>query len=620
VKLAITFLCLFLVLAVLFPTAGFYDLYLLPWQSRLVFTDHPNLWHAMRDNPAAYLPFTQFSAFPYGPLFYYPTALWVFALDRLRVINIDAWADFGVATASMRYTALLKLPNLAVYLATGAVLRRTLPGSGGVDAMLLWLLNPAVILAAFVMGQNDGWSMLSVLLALLLLKRTLEGEPAARLGGWTLPAGPLAMVALGVGGAVKLHPLLFALPFALATGRSWRERAFLAMIPFAAFGALVAPFVHDPFFREHALFNPQGETLFHHRLGPLPLFYPAYSLAVVLPLVRCRRDATTLLAALVAVHLVIFGLSDWPPERAAWFIGALALPAAINCAGLAAYIMSTIQALLVAMGLGNGLAAGVFSLVSARFAQQAGLDAALDRLWDYDAIRTVCLILSATAWCVTLAALLRGGGLRPRPVPALLPLVMLALLPAYFGAAIAYGNGGISTPSLGAPIGTISGPAVIEQPFIAGGDSLSAIDLAVAPDGAGGRLSTTLVLDSGSPAGPVAIEHRPGGYTRFRLQPFSNSHGRLYRLRLDVPEGTSVGLVQTPAGGFVGEATINGRPAGATLDFRQHYDRDWGAIAQDARRAFAGEMGVVGMTVILLAAALFPMYRLARARAPVDGD
>lgn len=605
-KQALPFFCLFLVLATLFPAAGFYDLYLLPWQSRLVFTEHPNLWHAMRDNPAAYLPFTRFSAFPYGPLFYYPMALWVALMDGVRLIDIAAWADFGVATDSMRYTALLKLPNLAAYLAVGMVLRRALPGRGGHDAMLLWLLNPAVILEAFVMGQNDGWSILAVLVALLLLGRALEGDPHVRLGGRRLPAAPLALVVLGIGGAVKLHPLLFVAPFAITAGRSWRERTLLAALALATFGAVISPFVTDSFFREHALFNPQGETLLHHRLGNLPLFYPTYAAAALLPpLLRGRR---ALLTTLVAVHLLIFGLSSWPPERAAWFIGALALPAALSRPGLIVYVMSTIQVLLVAMGLGNGLGAGVFSLVSERLAQQPGLDAALDRLWDYDAIRTTGLGLGLGAWCLALGVLLRRHTLHPRPVPMLVPVAMISLLPTYFGAAIAYGSGGLTTPTLGPVTGAVSGPAIVEQPFIAGADSLSGLDVVVSPADGGDRLAAALVSDASPTADQAGVGRAPGGYTRIRFDRIADSHGQVYRLRLDLPPGVSVRLVPTALNGFVGEATVDGRPAPGTLDFRQHYDRDWGAIAGDAKRAFRAEAGTVAAVTMVLAAALLAMW------------
>ena len=122
------FALLFVVLSVLLPAGAFFDLYLLPWQTRLIFLEHPNFWHAMRDDPSAYLPVHAVLGGADGPLFYYPMGLWVFALDKAGLIDMRAWSDFGLATHSFRYTALLKVPNLVVYLGTGVVLMRMLPG------------------------------------------------------------------------------------------------------------------------------------------------------------------------------------------------------------------------------------------------------------------------------------------------------------------------------------------------------------------------------------------------------------------------------------------------------------------------------------------------------------
>ncbi len=614
-RLTLPFACLFLVLAALLPTAGFYDLYLLPWQSRLIFTEHPNLWRAMKDNGAAYLPFTNFSALPYGPLFYYPMGLWVFLLDRLRLIDIHAWSDFNLATGSMRYTALLKLPNLAAYLATGLVLRRTLPGRAGLDAMLLWLLNPAVILGAFVMGQNDGWSILAVLVALLFAARSFESRTAVEVLGRRIPSAPLAMAALGAGAAVKLHPLLFVVPFAFVLGRSWRGRIALAAVALAVFALLIAPFLGDSFFRDNALFSPQGENILRYRLGPLPVFYPAYVMAL-LPVLRRDRPLASLLATLVAVHLLVFALSDWPPERAAWFIGALAVPAVLSPIALVAYVLATAQALLVAMELGNGLGAGAFSLVSGRLAALPGMDAALDRTWDYHRIQTIGQWVAVAALAAVFVALLVER-IRPRPVPSVLPLAVLALLPAYVGGALLYGSGGVTAGPFGDTAGSSRGPAVVEQSFVAVWPDLSAID--VAATGWGTAAAAAALSAADGPASSLRSVSAGGTYRRLHFSPDEASGGRGYRLRIDVPAGAQVATVPVPPGGYVSAATVDGADAGVALDFRLHYDTGWGAIGADARHALREGAVTVAAMAAVLAASLVALAWLVREREPDRG-
>ncbi|MDP9236676.1 MAG: hypothetical protein M3P30_04620 [Chloroflexota bacterium] len=308
-RLAAPFVLLFVVLLAIIPTSGFYDLYLLPWQTRLIFLEHPDFWRALDGNPSVFLPGTMFSALPYGPLFYYPLGAWVWVMDLTRVIDMHAWSDFHLAEGSPRYAAALKFPNLVVYVAAGVVLLRCLPGEAGVSAMLLWLLNPAVILVSFVMGQNDAWSMLAVLAALLLATRWLRGEREVRLGGRALPADALAMVALGAGAAVKLHPLLLVVPFALAlapTGVAWLRLVAIAVVTFAV---LISPFLWDPLFRHHALFNPQAQDILRYKAGHLSLFYPAYGAAALIPLAMPERPYRALLASIVGVHLIVFALT-----------------------------------------------------------------------------------------------------------------------------------------------------------------------------------------------------------------------------------------------------------------------------------------------------------------------
>jgi hypothetical protein len=475
-RVAAPFALLFVVLVALFPTAGFYDLYLLPWQTRTIFLQDANFWHAMRNNPSSYLPFTHFSALPYGPLFYYPMALWVRTLDAVHAIDMRGWTDLGAAADSLRYTALLKVPNLAVYAAVAAVLLRVFPGRGGVDAMLLWLMNPAVILVSFVMGQNDGWSTLTVLAALLLAQRSLGARRDVVVGPVRVPAAVLAMCLLGAGGAIKIHPLLFVAPFALVLGRSWRERAGLAASAGATFLACIAPFVADPFFRDHALFNPQGQDLLRHKIGHLALFYPAY-LAALLPLTRRERPWLALLCSVAAIHLVIFALTDWPPERAAWFIGALVPAAVLHRAALAAYVLVTLQVLLHAMTLGGALGADAFSVLSPRLANGPGLNSAIDRVSDFDAVQTVALVVASTTWCVAVSALMFARENRTRPIPVALPAALLLWLLLWFAASLAYTSGGVTSAGWAGDRVMVDGPVDVQQVVLASSDGLSAIDV-----------------------------------------------------------------------------------------------------------------------------------------------
>ena len=195
-----------LLLGLLVPVSGHGDMYLSTYNSSLILTDHPNVYHAVADEPSGVLP-NGLSGAPYGPLFYYPTALWLQALDTAHLINVQGWQSdtFDSILRDLPVNFLLKLPYLAVYLLVAFVLTKTLRGRRGEIAAVLWLVNPAVILYGLLMGQNDGWAFLASAVGLALAMRALEGE-GLRIGGREVPLRLLAMIALAAGAAIKLTP------------------------------------------------------------------------------------------------------------------------------------------------------------------------------------------------------------------------------------------------------------------------------------------------------------------------------------------------------------------------------------------------------------------------------
>lgn len=612
-RLAAPFVVLFVLLLAITPTTGFYDLYLLPWQTRLIFLEHPDFWRALEGNGMVFLPGTGFSALPYGPLFYYPLGAWVWLMDATRVIDMHAWSNFNFAAGSPRYAAVLKFPNLAVYIAVGLVLLRCLPGEAGVSAMLLWLLNPAVIFVSFVMGQNDAWSMLTVLAALLLATRWLRGEREVRVFGRALPADMLAMVALGAGAAVKLHPLMLVVPFALAMAPTWGARLRLAAIAMVTFAVLIAPFVWDPLFRDHALFNPQGQDILRYKAGHLSLFYPAYAVTALIPLAMPERPYRALLASIGAVHLIVFALTGWPPERAAWFVGALVVPAVLYRAALMAYVLVTLQVLIHAMGLGTGFGAGVFDVLTPRLAGGAGLDAAVSRVVDFDRVEAATLIIAIVAWAIALAVLLLDSEMesRPRAVPVAVPFALLLVLPAYFAASLAYTSGGVTSEHVPGPTSSVLGPATVEQPLLLSAyDDLSGVDLRYDIGSAAAPLTAAVAFEDAALGEAQTVPMEAGDNARLRFATVSGSRGLRLRVELHVPAGARLRMVQPPSGSFAA-AIVNGGATKGIVDVQLHYDRNWGGVWRDVRHKLAGHIGVFIATALTLGVALGFAWRQA---------
>lgn len=586
----------FLTIVVTMVAAEFYDLFLLSWQSHLILVDDWNLWDAAERSGTYYLPFTTFSALPYGPLFYYPTAAWLFVLDALRVLDADGWTAVDALYGSTSAPALLKLPNLAVFLGTAWLLRSIAPRPAGSSLAMLWVMNPAVIVAAFVMGQNDGWTMLLVLAAFRLAQSSRGREDDLR------PA-IAAMAILGLGAAVKLQPALLFLPFALALDARWERRAVLLAVAGLAFLLPIVPFVSDPFFRHHALFNPQGQTLLDHRIGHLPLFWPMYGAAALWPLTG-RGPVRGLVPSLVAIHAVLFVLSDWPPERAAWFVGVSIVACAYDRAGIVAYAGATIAAFVVALRLDNGLAAGVFSSLSGQLAAQHGPGAAIDGWIGLGRLRDIVVLAAGAGWLVTLVPLARGGErLRALRVSDALLLVLALALPAYFAASIAYGGGGITMGSAGgAQREMVEGQ--IAQPLIVPHDGIGWIELHGT-----GLIRNASLEDANGRRYALRVEMRGRSGWRFHVLA-GPAKGRTFVLRFSIAGGELA--VEQPGGRA--PATVDGEAAPYVIAARYHFERDWGALASDAAENLARRWPAALAVSVMLAPAFFA---LARAR---DGD
>lgn len=576
----------FLTIVVTMVAAEFYDLYLLSWQSQLIFTDDWNLWDAAERSGTYYLPFTTFSALPYGPLFYYPMAAWMFVLDTVRVIDVDGWTQVDGLYGSVSAPALLKLPNLAVFLATAWLFRSIAPRAHGASLAMLWMLNPGVILAFFVMGQNDGWTMLLVLAAFRLAQLTAEGGARAERHAFA------AMAVLGLGAAVKLQPALLFVPFALALDTRWPWRAALLAVAGVVFLAPVAPFIGDPFFRHHALFNPQGQTLLDHRIGELPLFWPMYAAAALWPLTG-RGAARGLVPSLVAVHAILFVLSDWPPERAAWFAGVSIIACAYDRAGLVAYAGATVAALVVALPLGNGLGAGVFTSLSEQLAAQRGIGAAIDEWIALGTLHDGVVLAAGAGWLITLIALTRSGGAAPARVPDALLLALALALPAYFAVSIAYGGGGVSVGSASGSERQV-GDAQVAQPFLSAHERLASIELA-----GSGVLSDATLEDARGQRHALEAETTSAGW-RLRLADGGAAEGRAFVLRFDL-RGGRVLVAQT---GDRPPATIDGVAVPYVLAARYHFSRDWSALAGDA----AANLARRWLAVLAVSAMLAPAF------------
>jgi len=191
--------------------------------------------------------------FTYPPLTYFTLGFFGFLLKPLSDPLLSRWLMNNLSQAYQhpllfRYLFLFKLPYLffdfGVAFLLMALFRKE---SEKKAAFLLWLFNPLAFYTTFMIGQFDILPVFWVVLSLyLLLKKKTE---------W-------AAVALGIGGAFKMFPLLFLPLLILAFGRTVGEKLRLALFGFLPYLLTVAPFLSSAAFRRVALVSAQSQKMF----------------------------------------------------------------------------------------------------------------------------------------------------------------------------------------------------------------------------------------------------------------------------------------------------------------------------------------------------------------------
>lgn len=573
------FLALPLVLAFLVPISAHSDIYVNTVNSSFILTDHPNFYHAIADEPSAVLSYG-ISGGPYGPLFYYPTALYLGALDAVHLIDVQSWhhaASFPLLT-DLPTTFLFKLPYLAIYGLVALALTKTLRNRRGETAAMLWLVNPAIILYALLMGQNDGWAFLASVVALALAMRALEGR-APQIAGREVPADILAMVALAAGAAVKLSPILLVIPFALLLGRDLRDKALLAGVGFCVFGALLLPFLWTPYFWQQGLFATQPGKATPTSIASLAVLYAAFVAFLLLRWPRETRKPSDAVFIFVAVHALIYFMPGWNPERSILLIGALCVAVPTGRVFLIPYLAVTAYAIALTLGHGSDLGTGLFLPLTDRVLNIPPLDGTIPP----KPLQTILLWLGGLAWGASLVQFWRTRAQPPpfySPPPLLAP-ALLGSLAVYLVVCFSFLPRGVdASPYPTAGTTAIAAGQTFSFSFFARQRDLRAITFNVLSDETPAAISVT--DGAGTVLAPQrTFDIRPGA-NRVVLGEVAEAQANSYRVSLTPEQPLTIAMANVPQATQLAWADLNGVPIPGTAAFSVHYQTTWGELLGDS--------------------------------------
>jgi hypothetical protein len=602
------------VIALLLPATGHGDFFISNFNSTLIFTDHPNFYRALADEPSAVFP-TGLSGGPYGPLFYYPTAFWLRLLDLLHLVNIEAWQGTDdPALQSPGALLALKLPYLAVYALVAVVLAKMFRDADGSHAAWLWLANPAVIVFTLMMGQNDGWTALASVSALYFGLRAVDGRPL-RVGGRELPSAALAMFCLAVGAAIKLSPILLVPAFAWLLGERYRSKLLLAAVAVGAFLLMIAPFLGTHYFWEHGLLGRQAGKATGLPAWSVVLLYAGY-LGLVWTSSRNSSDRRwVLIFCFVAFHAFFFIAGGWSPQRAVLFIAALAIAAQIEPWLLVPYLLTTAFSLLLALEHRNEIAVGLFEPLTTRALL-------IPPLFDSkpEALHAMLLSLTALTWMFGLALLWFRRKASPFPrFLAPLPVVLALSLAGYLALSTVFLHRGVdATPyPEPAPAQQLAAGDRFAFAFISPQDDLRSISFRV--ESGSGQAAIDITNGAGRALSTQRRAAIHTGRNTFDVPRVNDAKGQWFTVRITPQGSLRLRMTRVPTSLALATADLNGRPLAGTAQFSAHYETTWSTLLGDARSQLLDHW--VAMLVSLACCALalaaaIPVMELREPKAP----
>lgn len=205
---------------------------------------------------------------------------------------------------------LLKLPFIFFDIPIAFMIKALVEGEKQKKAVwLLWLFNPINLYATYLIGQFDIIPTFFVISCLYLLQKKFANNLL------------LASVALGVGIAFKIFPLLLIVPF-LSVFSSWRKRLGIIAAVSLPYLLSILPFLSSPGFKNNALVANQSTKSLYAQIpisgGEAIIVFLAAVVFVYFLFLRQSVDKSQLWRRFFIVLLVFFMFTHFHPQWLVW--------------------------------------------------------------------------------------------------------------------------------------------------------------------------------------------------------------------------------------------------------------------------------------------------------------
>lgn len=201
---------------------------------------------------------------------------------------------------------LLKVPYLVFdLLAAFVILKLFLKDRDKKLAFSLWIFNPITLYSAYMIGQFDILPTFFIILALYFAGKNKT----------------LSLISLGVGGALKIFPLLLVPFAAMILEKNFGKRIWLFILGLLPFLVTIAPFLTSQAFRSVALFSAQSQKILFAAINvsgaDVIYLFVFFYFFLLLYATKFSKDPKSLWKFFLAVFLVFYSLTNYHPQ---WFL------------------------------------------------------------------------------------------------------------------------------------------------------------------------------------------------------------------------------------------------------------------------------------------------------------
>lgn len=249
--------------------------------------------------------------FNYPPLLYMPSALFMkifgglYPWDLFKTLIFDMEKVFGNSLLP-QLLFMLKSPLLVFdFLGLFLIVKIFDDKKSRFLAFVFWLFNPLILYSSYMMAQNDILISFSILSAIYFNK---------------IGKKYIGVLSLGLGGLVKMFPLLLLPIFALVVGSTWKEKFKLFFAGFGIFIIGSLPYLGSQGFRRYALLANQSDKMLFSKIPVsgaeyLPLF--VVGLIFLFWLSASKPNLLKLWQWFFITFLLFFSLTHFHPN---WFV------------------------------------------------------------------------------------------------------------------------------------------------------------------------------------------------------------------------------------------------------------------------------------------------------------